>query len=212
MAGNKTAELVKQWADFEQTHPEASIEDFCRYHLISTREKQNRDGFLGGNVPPGRDQALLKLMGRVVSMFVIFAEHGLKDIGIDQFVEFTYLNAIRNMKMPKKTAVINDNFMELSSGLLMIDRMKKKGWVVEHSDKTDKRSKLLELSPEGIIVLYNCYMKLEKMCAIFFKELPAEDVNLCVQLLTPVEIQQSKHWQKNKATGFKELLAGNKSE
>jgi DNA-binding MarR family transcriptional regulator len=206
MAINKTAELVKKWAEFEQEHPDAGLEDFCRYHLISNREKQNLDGFLGGNVPPGRDQMLIKLMGRVVSMFVVFAEHGMRDTGVEQMEEFTYLNAIQNMRMPKKTEVINDNFMELSSGLLMIDRLKKRGWVLEHNDKTDKRSKRLELSPPGIEVLFNCYMALEKLCAIFFKDMPAEDVNLCVQLLTPVEINNARNWQKNKADGFKTLL------
>ena len=207
MAINQTAELVKQWAEFEQNHPNANIEDFCRYHLINTREKQNREGFLGGNIPPGRDQMLIKLMGRVTSMFLIFAEHDLKEIGIDQMLEFQYLNTIQNMKLPKKTEVINDSFTELSTGLLMIDRLKKKGWVLEHADKTDKRSKRLELSPAGIEVLYNCYMKLESICAIFFKDLPADDVNLVVQLLTPIEIQHSKHWQKNRANGFKDMYA-----
>jgi DNA-binding MarR family transcriptional regulator len=208
MAANKTAELVKQWADFEQTHPEAEIEDFCRYHLISNREKQGADGFLGGNVPPGRDQTLLKLMGRLITMFSVFAEHGLMEAGVEQFTEFTFLNAIQNMKMPKKTEVINENFMELSSGLLMIDRMKKKGWVIEHPDKTDKRSKRLELSPAGIEVLYNCYMKLEILCAAFFKGLPSDDINLCIQLLKPIETNHSRNWAKNKASGFKEMLEG----
>ena len=210
MAINQTAELVKQWAEFEQAHPDATIEEFCRYQLISNREKQNRDGFLGGNIPPGRDQMLMKLMGRVTTMFVIFAENHLKETGVDQLLEFQYLNTIQNMKQPKKTEVINDSFTELSSGLLLIDRLKKKGWVLEYNDKTDKRSKRLELTPTGIEALYNCYMKLEKLCSVFFKDMPADDVNLVLQLLTPVEIYHSKHWQKNKANGFKDLFQQHK--
>ena len=149
MAINKTAELVKHWAEFEENHAGADLEDFCRYYLINQREKQSRDGFLGGNVPPGRDQMLIKLMGRITAMFVATAEYAFKEIGVEQFQEFTYLNSIHSMEMPKKTDVINENFMELSSGLLLIDRLKKRGWLKEQADKADKRSKrcLLYTSP-----------------------------------------------------------------
>jgi DNA-binding MarR family transcriptional regulator len=206
MAINKTAELVKLWAEYEQTHTDAELEDFCRHYLIKGREKHNMDGFLGGNVPPGRDQMLIKLMGRVTTMFLVYAEHALKETAIEQFSEFTYLNTIQNMDRPKKTDVINDNFMELSSGLLLIDRLIKRGWIKEQSDKADKRSKRLELSETGIGVLYNCYMILEKLCALYFKDMSSDDLQLCLHLLTPVEIRHASAWQKNKAEGFRGVL------
>jgi DNA-binding MarR family transcriptional regulator len=211
MAINKTAELVRHWAEFEAQHTDADLDDFCRYYLINKREKQSLEGFLGGNVPPGRDQMLIKLMGRVTAMFVICAEHAFKEIGLEQFLEFTYLNTIHSMNNPKKTDVINDNFMELSSGLLLIDRLKKRGWVKEQTDKTDKRSKRLELNPAGIEVLFNSYMILEKLCNAFFKDLASDDAQLCLHLLTPLEIKHASTWQKNKANGFKEMLNGIKA-
>ena len=206
MPVNKTAELVKHWAEFEAHHPDADLDDFCRYHLINKREKPNLEGFLGGNVPPGRNHRLIKLMGRITAMFVTNAEHAFKAIGIEQFLEFTYLNTIHSLRRPKKTDIINDNFMELSSGLLLIDRLKKRGWVKEQTDKTDKRTRRLELTPAGVEVLFNSYTILEKLCAVFFKDLAGDDAQLCLHLLTPLEIKHAKTWQKDKATGFKDML------
>ena len=207
MPVNKTAELVKDWAEFEANHKSASLEDFCRYYLINKREKQNMDGFLGGNVPPGREQMLIKLMGRVTAMYVTTAEFAFKQTGVEQFQEFTYLNSIHNLKMPRKTDVINENFMELSSGLLLIGRLKKRGWLKEYTDKNDRRSKRLELTQAGQEILFKCYKLLHKVSAVFFKDLAPNDTQLCLHLLTPLEIKHATGWQKTRSDGFKEMMA-----
>jgi len=202
---NKTALLVKEWAEFEASHPKAELEDFCRYFLISSKNKNKPEGFLGGNVPPGIEQVLSKLMGRIMSMFVIYADSAIKPIGINGFVDFLYLNVIDNMKSPKKTEVIYANFNELSSGLLIIDRMIKNGLVTEQNDKQDKRSKRLSLTDKGLAMLHECYQVLTKLTQIFYKDMPDDDVRLCIHFLTPVEVRFAALWQRHKGMGFEEV-------
>jgi hypothetical protein len=202
---NKTAELVKLWAEFEQTHPNSSIDDFCRYYLITSREKENKQGFLKGNVPPGIDQTLIKLMGTLGAVFEIYASNALKAAGVNQLLEFVFLNTVDSMQSPKKTEVIYANYAELSSGLLVIDRLKKRGYLSEYSDTQDKRSKRLVLTDTGREVLYNCYMILMKLCSVFLSDMSEDDIKLCVSLLLPVEIKYSALWQKHKNMPFEQV-------
>jgi hypothetical protein len=39
---NKTFEIVKAWATFEEKYPTGSIEDFCRHYIIHQHDKEQR--------------------------------------------------------------------------------------------------------------------------------------------------------------------------
>ncbi len=202
---NKTALLVKEWAEFEVLHPQAELEDFCRYYLITSKSKAKHEGFLGGSVPPGIQQVIPKLLGRIISMFVIYAETALKSDAGSDFTEFLYLNTIHNMSAPRKTDVIYANFNELSSGLLIIQRLNARHLINEQADKQDKRSKRLVLTEAGLAALFRCYKTMAELCQVFFQDMPEDDIRLCIHLLTPVEVRFSCLWQKHKSMDFKHV-------
>src|SRR3569833_369140 len=80
---NKTVALVNEWADFEQQHPDADIADFCRHYLISQREKDKKVPLEGGDIPWNINGLLLKMMGRINKLNIIFAAKALEGTGID---------------------------------------------------------------------------------------------------------------------------------
>ena len=90
----------------------------------------------------------------------------------------------------------------LSSGLLIIDRLKKYGYVVETNDTEDKRSKRLTLTPAGLMILQNCYKQMEELGNLFFDTLSEDDMRLCIQLLKGIEIRFSDLWPKHKGNSF----------
>lgn len=195
---NRTVELVNHWADFEKTHPDASMLDFCRYMLIKEREDNADEQFLGGVVPPDLYSKLAKLVGRISKMHAGLVLPILKENGISSFEDFAFLNSVFNLKQPRKTDVINSNFIELSSGLLILDRLKKNGWISEKEDDADKRSKRLSILPKGKKLLEVVYKRMAVLNKECFGNIPDDDIMLCVKLIGPAEASLMALWLKSR--------------
>jgi len=202
---NATSSLVVQWADFIEEHPDAGIDDFCRYYLTHNSKKYNKEKILGGVIPAVASGVLIKLLRRIVKLYQDYATRALKKCGISGFEEFVFLNAIGSIKEHRKTEVIYRNLAELSSGLLVIDRLKNRGYVSEQKDDKDKRSKRVMLTKKGEDALKFCRQQLLLVNEIFFQNFPEDDIQLCVHLLNPLEMKFSSLWQEHKNIPVEEI-------
>ena len=202
---NKTAEIVKLWAEFEEKNASVDIDDFCRYYLIKKREETSKVPNAAPHQQYSPHSQLAKLVGKLMRLSSYYANLALKEIGIGSLDEFTYLLNVHRMNEPRKTEVIYQNFHELSSGLLIIDRLKKKRLINEKADKNDKRSRLLELTSEGLEKLNEAEIQLAKVSGMFYAHLPEDDIKLCIQLLSPVELMFSGLWHEYKGHPFDEI-------
>jgi len=204
---NKTVDLVTEWGAFEERHPGADIGDFCRHYLISQREKDRHIPLEGGDIPWHPNGLLLKLMGRISKLNAIFAAKALEGTGVDQLEEFGMLLTVRRLGNPRKTEIIYANIFELSSGTDMLNRLRNKGFVKEHEDKEDKRSKRVSLTAAGGKVIDKCAERMMKCAGMMLAEMNEEDVKLCTQLLKNVEIKFAALWQQHKGNSFDEIYA-----
>lgn len=119
------------------------------------------------------------------------------------FDEFLYLNNIQNLENSRKIDIINANFNASSSGLLILQRLKKKGMITEEPDPgNDQRSKLIGLTKQGQQKLNACYKLLDKVNQVIFKEMKTHDILLCIRLLKPIETKFSKLGVTDKKLGF----------
>jgi len=203
---NKTVDLVTKWAKFEEKYPNASIDDFCRHHLITKRENKNMNKlFSGEQLPPDNKIILTKLINRISKLNLLYFNLIIPETGLEHIDEFQFLVTISNLKDPMKTEVINHNFAELSTGLLVIERLKKRKYITEHSNPDDKRSKRLRITGKGQEVLKGCFTKLRKTHEMMYYDLSEEDVKLCIQLLQGIEIKFSKLWHIHKGKSFNEI-------
>ena len=202
---NKTAELVNKWVSFELEHPDSDLQDFFRYELIKQRETGVDAKFLGGVVPPRPNQVLAKVMDRIVKLYMLYATNLLKNIGLGSFDEFLYINNIQHLENPRKIDAINANFNELSSGLLILERLRKKELIDDRPDPDDKRSKLISLTTKGQEKLEKCYELLDKVNQVIFKDMKTDDILLCTKLLKPIEIKFSNRSISDKKLDFDEV-------
>lgn len=193
---NKTAELVRLWAKFEEQNEGAEIEDFCQAMLLA-KNKQD-DKFLGGVVPADVYGKIAKTIGRISKLHSHHAQMALKVCGINNFEDFIFLNTIHVLKNANKTEVITRNFSELSSGLLILERLKQNGFITEQTNNKDKRSKILTTTAKGTKVLKEAYEIMSELNESYFGALKAEDIELCIKLIAPVEMKLSEIWTKNK--------------
>jgi DNA-binding MarR family transcriptional regulator len=195
---NKTVELVNAWAEYETGHPNATVDDFCHSYITAKIAKDKSKNLLAGNIPPDSYSTIAKMIGRISKLHNNYAIIVLKGSGLYNFDEFLYLNSIAKMDSPKKTKVIYDNFNELSSGLLILERLRTKGFIIEYPDEEDKRSKRLKLSKKGANLLKQCYKKMGTLNEWFFKSISKEDIDLCSHLFSGIEVNFSSRWLEDK--------------
>jgi DNA-binding MarR family transcriptional regulator len=205
MGRNKIVELVNQWAAYEEHHPEADIGDFCRYYLVSQREKGGAAKLFDGAIPPRTDVVLCKLFDRIAKLQMLYARMAMEKLPINNFEEFALLNAIANLESPRKTEVIYHTLNELSTGLNLLANLKKHGYITEQDDPHDKRSKRLGLTVKGGKVLQECYRHFMRVPEMMFMEMTVQDIELCVQLLKGVDLKFSGLWQQHKGKPFDEV-------
>ncbi|MDB5258177.1 MAG: hypothetical protein JWM14_2872 [Chitinophagaceae bacterium] len=208
---NKTVNLVNLWGEFEAKHPDAEIEDFCRYYLTSTREKENAGKLFGGMMPPTDKIILSKLIQRLSTFQQAYANAALDSIPIKQLEEFLILNAVSHLKEGKKTEIIHTVLMELSTGLNIMTNLLKQEFITEEEDKIDKRSKRVKITPKGEEVLQDCYVQMRKANAFMFQDMAEEDILLTIQLLKNADIRHSALWQQNKGKSFDEMVTATTS-
>jgi DNA-binding MarR family transcriptional regulator len=69
------------------------------------------------------------------------------------FMDFQFLFVLNEHGDMTKSQLISTNNMEMSSGIEVINRLKKFGWIEEKQNPEDKRSKLIFVTHEGRIIL-----------------------------------------------------------
>jgi DNA-binding MarR family transcriptional regulator len=203
---NKTVELVVEWANFEEKHKGASIEDFCRYYLLAQREKQNTGENFSGVVPSHQGAYLAKLLGRICQIMNIYIGITLKGVDkLNNLQDFYFLNSIHHLGECRKTTIIDYNFAELSSGIDVINRLLKLKYIEERVDPDDKRGRLIKATAESEHILKKCYQAMIKVSDIVFWEVGNDEKKLCIQLLKGVEIKHSKLVHKMKLKSIEEI-------
>jgi DNA-binding MarR family transcriptional regulator len=202
---NKTVALVNEWGNFEANYPDGSIEDFCRHYLARQSSPKNEGTLVGGVIPHIVDGLLMKIIGRISKLNMSYVNMALKGTELNQIEEFGMLVTIRQEKNPKKTEVIYANLFELSSGTDMLNRMKTRGLIREYDDTEDKRSKRIELTPEGEEVVRICADRIVQNASMMMHDMSEDDKKLCINLLKGVEMKFSALWPQHRGKPFDEV-------
>jgi len=80
--------------------------------------------------------------------------------------EFIYLINLKAFGMMTKMELIKKNIQDKSSGILIINRLIKQGWVEQTNSEADKRSKVLKITDKGISTLENQMEKIRNATTI----------------------------------------------
>ncbi len=203
---DKTVQIVNKWAEYAEKHPAAGIQDFCRYYLTKEREKVNTGDLLGGIIPPADSRVTLnKLVVFIARIHAIYANIAMEGIQMKQFEEFHFLNTIYLLGSPRKTEVIYHTMNELSTGLNILNSLKDQGYITEEDDLTDKRSKRVRVTQEGVSILTTCRKRFAQLSELLFNDMAEEDSLLCIQLLKNIEIKFARLWQQHKGQKFEDI-------
>ena len=203
---SELVKLVNEWAAFESEHPGAQIEDFCRHFLIHKREQEQEGTLFGGHNPPDLNSSIAKMFGRLSTITLYYFKQLMKDNKNIEMEIFGLLNTLYQRKEAKKVDVINDNLMEQSTGIDMLNRLKKNGLITERVDPGDKRAKLIKLTEEGMQTLYKCWFALGEISFMLYHDINEDDKKLVLQLFSNTEIKHTQLALENRHVGMEEIM------
>lgn len=152
---NPLVELITAWDDYLRQHPDATVTGFCSNYLGSSGIAHS------GQLPvPSSDPTDLDLNSSLSAVIRQFStiQHNYAKLSLKELTDvepewFYFMNLIHQHHEIRKSEVVSMVFLEQSTGIDIINRIKKAGFLSERIDPTDKRARLLKLSPKGIKLL-----------------------------------------------------------
>lgn len=204
---NKTVALVNAWAAYETEHPDATLEGFCRHYLLYPSNQPGTSPLLpnfgGGPVPPQPKNYLLKLIHYLTRLGGDYFQKAFEHIPeIRKKEDFYLLNTIHSKRECRKTEVIHDQIMDLTTGMDALARLVQTGLLEERVDPADRRARLLRLTPEGERVLRSCYQASKAVAQMLFHTLGDEEVLWSIGLLRHTEAIHSARYQELRELSF----------
>jgi DNA-binding MarR family transcriptional regulator len=195
---NKTLAIVQEWAGFEEQNPNGTIEDFCKDYLKKQQVPEN----IGAESEVGPNYAcryaLTKIINRLSRLWMFFTMNEMKPMGLTSFDEFLFLLTVQRSEPIRKKDLIYMHFVEISSGILVIDRLIKKEFLEEKTDDQDKRSKLVTITAKGKKVVEEGHAALDAVYDDLYGDMPESGMIECIEHLTPLLDRISKKWNKLK--------------
>jgi len=151
--------------------------------------------------------SLAMLIRRLYRYTLLYSKKALENTAINNLEDLNYLLSLRILETPSKTELINWNVSEFSSGIEVIKRLIKNGFIDELPSENDKRSKKLKITDKGSLAIAATMEHLPHLATIAFGQLSDEQVKTITEALYPLE---KWHWDNlttAKDLNWKELLS-----
>ncbi len=207
-SNSQLVELVNLFHAYEKQNPSASITDFCRYHLAMEMIK---DGEKIISPVTEEEVSLTGRLGRLLGIMSKYADFYWRKMveltGLDSVEDFGYLACTYQLKNPTKSELILQNISGFPSGIEVIKRLVRKGWLFESPDAHDKRSKRLTITPEGLQVLQRCIPEAQRIADIIFPSLTQEEQEILHQLLSKLNRHHAERYPSLRQKNMQEILA-----
>lgn len=179
--------LIKQLIDLAQEYEQSGskgngdIKDFVRWlrEGDSPESVKTTDHYSDDHVP-GLISKLLVYMHRYAKLYF---KRALEHRPIQSMDEFGYMVSLLQYGPMNKTALIQQNIQEKPTGMEIINRLVKLGFIEETADPADKRSKLIQVSGPGQKMMGELFGDMDKISRLILGDLlPREQYRLLEML------------------------------
>ena len=198
-------ELITAWADYESKNPAANAAEFCSHFLMAHKGPDLPHKTSISLEDKDADQELAGLIGQLNAIHVVYAKSVLKAFPGIELEWFYFMKAIALYQEARKSDVVAAVFFEQSTGIDILNRIKKAGLLIERSDPADKRAKLIKLSTKGEKLLQLLHQSLFKADQLLFHDLSASNKKLLINLLSDTQNKHHTLIAENKHRQLEEL-------
>ncbi len=176
---SQLVELIKKWELFIAEQPGCSTLAFALWLLAENTAKSavrksspdSDEPSLHGDDPEfdkyaGNQKTSMQgayLIGKMNQYVSYYTKPMMKKHGLHSLDDFGYLQNIRYFANITKTKACELMLQEITTGVDIIKRLIKNGFIEENVNEGDKREKLLQLSLKGDAVLNVMYMEFLKL-------------------------------------------------
>ncbi|MCI0919789.1 MarR family winged helix-turn-helix transcriptional regulator [Sphingobacterium rhinopitheci] len=197
------------------------VEEFGRFNDLYTNDLEGFKKWIAANysnsveldIAPdwqGKDSG--RTADSVISTLLVhmnkfaknYAKAAICDSEFSTQEDFIYLINLRAFGKMTKMELIRKNIQEKSVGILIINRLMSKGWVKQESSSTDKRSKIIAITPLGSEVLDSQMQKIRDATSIVTGNLSDSEKIELITLLNKLHDFHMDIYEKN--IGVEELL------
>jgi MarR family transcriptional regulator, lower aerobic nicotinate degradation pathway regulator len=157
------AHLVTQWEEFCREQPDGTVTQFAQWvlekplepALTNHRFKATDPEFDKFSAPRRPAMQAGYLISKLNQYLVLYTKPLMKKNGLHSIDDFGYLQIARFYSPVTKTHACEIMMQELTTGMDIMKRLLKHGFLYETVNTADKREKLLHLTEKGEQVLNN---------------------------------------------------------
>jgi len=125
--------------------------------IQSVNDEPVWEGKENGRTPESVISTLLVHLNRYAKTY---SKSAISDSEFNTQEEFIYLINLKTTGTMTKMELIKKNIQDKSTGILIINRLIKQGWVEQTNSQTDKRTKVLKITEKG---LYTLELQMDKI-------------------------------------------------
>lgn len=159
-----------------------------------TSDNQGLDSYISGN--------LLRLS----KYAKYYSKQALCDSKLNSIDDFVILTSLMECESKRKTELISENLMEFTSGIGILRRLLKFGFITEFDDDEDKRSKRVKLTNKGIGELQRLLGNMQGLANIITGDLTDQDKFELLTFLEQLDRFHQKLYFDRRTSKFRELL------
>lgn len=139
------------------------------------------------SVPAEPSDLVGGLVGKLFRYAKTYSKIALKDSPLQTVDEFIYLISLMQQGSMTKSELIERNIQERTTGMEIIKRLVRARWVGEQDDEQDRRSRRLNLTPEGAAVLREVFGKMQGVSKIVVGNLNRDEQWQLINLLSRLD-------------------------
>jgi DNA-binding MarR family transcriptional regulator len=111
--------------------------------------------------------------------------------------EFIYLINLKAFGAMTKMELIRKNIQDKPSGMQIINRLIQQRWVIQQNSKTDKRSKIIQISAKGLKALEHQMDRIRQASRVVTGDLSRDEKMQLIRLLNKLDHFHRKIFSKN---------------
>lgn len=149
MAYQHILELIQHYEAFEQGTGQSGVLAFAQWVSAQAELKGSDFDPEDERLARSADEQILQGLGMLSNHAKHYIKTATRDTPLSGWNDTILLIVLSYRGPSRKTDIIRDALMDLSSGIEVIKRLVKRGFLEEYQDSSDKRAKLVKITPEG---------------------------------------------------------------
>jgi MarR family transcriptional regulator, lower aerobic nicotinate degradation pathway regulator len=210
--------LLTQAEAFEQQTPATEQQTLASFAAWLSQQTASAPAVNSAGVCPPDDHELLagsNSPDHEIGIFVsylyrytkLYGKKALADTPLSTIDEFSYMVMLLEGTAPTKTELIDRNIQEKTTGTEILRRLINGGLVEQFDDPTDRRSKRLKLTEQGMSVMFQVMPRMGQLLTLVGGNLTPTEKEQLVFLLSKLHLFHNQLFNNERDTPIEVLVS-----